>query len=158
MYKNVGFRSRAHNIVPTTCDPAFGQIFDNQFPALYTATTSRQNRAGQQLNTGEDSKKAPPHPHQTVQRNESAMYVLRSRSVGFVALSSALALISGAAVLGVEQGSGGSAAAAAPFVDDVGVVASKAQPTARKLAESCLGAFIGDGDCDVVNNTEDCGK
>ena len=84
------------------------------------------------------------------------MYVLRSRSVGVVALSCTLTLFSGVVALGIEQGSAGSAAAA-PCVDAAGVVAAKAQPTARKLAGSCIGEFIGDGDCDLDNNTEDCG-
>lgn len=85
------------------------------------------------------------------------MYVQRSRSVGFVALSCALALLSGRGALGVEQDSAGSVAAA-PCVDDVGVVSPQGQPTARKLAASCKSGYIGDGDCDLDNNTEECGK
>ena len=85
------------------------------------------------------------------------MYVQRSRSVGFVALSCTLALLSVGGALGAEQGSAGSAAAA-PCLDDVGVVSPQAQPTERKLAASCKGGYIGDGDCDLDNNTEECGR
>lgn len=53
--------------------------------------------------------------------------------------------------MGEEQG------AVAPCVDDIGVVSPQAQPTERKLAASCNGGYIGDGDCDLDNNTEECG-
>lgn len=84
------------------------------------------------------------------------MTVLRSRSVGFVALSSALALFSGRVALALEEAAAGGITAA-PCVDAVGVVAPNAIPTKRKLAASCIGGYIGDGDCDLDNNTEECG-